>query len=192
MIQNIIEKINRGLEKTPYIIAIDGQSASGKTMLAAELQRRCGGIVLHMDDFFLRPEQRTKERLSEIGGNVDYERFSIVLEQARANESVFYQPYSCQTGSLMTPKLIEPASPVIIEGAYSLHPNFGNYADLKIGLQIDSALQKERILQRNGREKLVVFLEEWIPKENVYLEHFHIFKHCDMVISASSLSFDND
>ena len=28
-----------------------------------------------MDDFFLRPEQRTEERLKEVGGNVDRERF---------------------------------------------------------------------------------------------------------------------
>jgi hypothetical protein len=28
-----------------------------------------------MDDFFLRIEQRTPERMTEVGGNVDYERF---------------------------------------------------------------------------------------------------------------------
>ena len=28
-----------------------------------------------MDDFFLQPKQRTKERLEQAGGNVDYKRF---------------------------------------------------------------------------------------------------------------------
>lgn len=32
-------------------------------------------ICFGLDDFFLRMEQRTPERLREVGGNVDYERF---------------------------------------------------------------------------------------------------------------------
>lgn len=30
----------------------------------------------HMDDFYLQGRQRTYERLNEVGGNVDYERFA--------------------------------------------------------------------------------------------------------------------
>lgn len=61
--------------KQPLIIAIDGRSASGKTTLAKELNELFLSEVIHMDDFFLQPEQRTEERLSEVGGNVDRERF---------------------------------------------------------------------------------------------------------------------
>ena len=57
------------------IIAIEGPCLSGKTTyankLAAELSVSCN--VFHMDDFFLRPEQRTEERFNIPGGNVDYE-----------------------------------------------------------------------------------------------------------------------
>ena len=64
------------------IIAIDGRCAAGKTTLAARLAKELGGDVIHMDDFFLRVEQRTPERMKEVGGNVDYERFEkTVLEQ---------------------------------------------------------------------------------------------------------------
>ena len=44
------------------IVALDGRCASGKTTLAAELAKRYGWSVVHMDHFFLRPEQRTLER----------------------------------------------------------------------------------------------------------------------------------
>ena len=45
-----------------------------------------------MDDFFLRPQQRTKERLAEAGGNIDRERFlqevAVLLGEYRKAEDV--------------------------------------------------------------------------------------------------------
>ena len=37
--------------------------------------------LFHMDDFFLRMEQRTPDRMKETGGNVDYERFYETVSQ---------------------------------------------------------------------------------------------------------------
>ena len=51
----------------PLVIAIDGRCAAGKTTLAAALQRETGCTVLHLDHFFLRPEQRTPQRLAQPG-----------------------------------------------------------------------------------------------------------------------------
>ena len=58
-------------ERDHVLVAIDGPCASGKTMLAATVNKRFGGNVLHMDDFFLRPEQRTPERFAQPGGNAN-------------------------------------------------------------------------------------------------------------------------
>ena len=49
-------------ERERVIVAVDGGSASGKTTLGALLQSVYACPVFHMDDFFLRPEQRTPER----------------------------------------------------------------------------------------------------------------------------------
>ena len=62
-------------EREFVIVAIDGKCTSGKTTLAGRLAEIYDCNVFHMDDFFLRPEQRTAERFAEVGGNVDYERF---------------------------------------------------------------------------------------------------------------------
>jgi len=82
-IKPLLERIDALLRKTiTVIVAIDGNSGAGKTSLANQLQQIYPANVFHMDDFFLRPEQRTAARLQEIGGNVDYERFKVeVLDQ---------------------------------------------------------------------------------------------------------------
>ena len=62
-------------KKDHLLIAIDGRCGSGKSTLGAYLQQKMHGNLLHMDDFYLRPEQRTPKRWEEPGGNVDWERF---------------------------------------------------------------------------------------------------------------------
>lgn len=67
-------KLDSMLQEKEVLLAIDGGSAGGKTTLGKLLEQRYACNVFHMDDFFLRPMQRTKERLAEPGGNVDRER----------------------------------------------------------------------------------------------------------------------
>ena len=62
-------------KKDHLLIAVDGRCGSGKSTLGAYLQQKMHGNLLHMDDFYLRPEQRTPKRREEPGGNVDRERF---------------------------------------------------------------------------------------------------------------------
>ena len=84
--------------EAPVRLAIEGGSASGKTTLGKILAERYDCTVFHMDDFFLRPEQRTSERLHQPGGNVDYERFlTEVLRPLHDGQAVTYRPYDCHT-----------------------------------------------------------------------------------------------
>lgn len=85
--KSAIDRVERLLaEGRCAFVAIDGPCASGKTVFAASLHERFGGNVLHMDDFFLRPEQRTPERFAEPGGNVDRERFEAEVLKPLAAE----------------------------------------------------------------------------------------------------------
>ena len=63
ILDTIITLSEKKSEK-PYIVAIDGRCAAGKTTLAAHFQQNIDCTVFHMDDFFLRPEQRTPERFN--------------------------------------------------------------------------------------------------------------------------------
>lgn len=178
------------LDKLPTdkrsIVAIDGGSASGKTTLSQTLAQLYRCTVFHMDDFFLRPEQRTPTRYAEIGGNVDRERFlAEVLAPLRRGESVNYRRFDCQTMTLDEKKHVDPENLIIVEGAYSMHPELAEFYDLSVFLQIDSELQRQRILHRNGPELAQRFFTEWIPMENAYFQETNIKKRCDITLPIS-------
>ena len=179
-VQKEIDRLLR--TQLPVIIAIDGNCTSGKTTLAKRLAEIYDCNVFHIDDFFLRPEQRTPERFAEVGGNVDYERFNQeVLLPLKSGTAFSYRPFSCSTFTLSDPVAVQPKQLTIIEGTYSLHPYFGDIYDLKIRLTVSPELQRQRILERpEFLHKR--FFEEWIPMEERYFEEFQISRKCDIVL----------
>lgn len=186
-VQAVIERIERVYtERERVFVAIDGPCTSGKTTLATVLQRRFGGNVLHMDDFFLRPEQRTPERFAEPGGNVDRERFEDeVLAPLAAGKIAQYSPWDCHTGDFAASRNVEPARLTIVEGSYSMHPALRGYYDLMICLTIDSGEQLRRLEARNPR-MLQRFIDEWIPLENRYFASTETRTAADMIVDTAA------
>lgn len=171
------------MNRKPYIISIDGRAAAGKTSLAEKLSGVFDAPVIHIDDFFLPMELRSEERLKEPGGNVHYERFKDeVIDKLCLGREFSYQRFECRTKSLSDFVKI-PCSPVfIVEGSYSHHPYFGDYADLRIFKDIDKETQWQRILKRNGLPWADDFKNKWIPMEEEYFSFFDIRSKADIVL----------
>jgi putative hydrolase of the HAD superfamily len=164
--------------------AIEGGCASGKSTLAAALNSHYGCNVFKMDDFFLRPFQRTPERLAETGGNIDYERFKTeVLLPLQSGEPFAYRPYDCSVCDLSRKIAIYPKKVNIIEGVYSMHPYFEDCCNIKVFLQIGHDEQKKRLIKRN-KDLYERFEREWIPMENAYFREFKIREKCDLVFDG--------
>ncbi len=167
----------------PLVIAIDGRAASGKSTLAEQLSELLDADVIHMDDFFLRPELRSEERLAEPGGNVHYERFcEEVLPYLKSPEMFSYRIFDCSRMDYNGERGISNAQIRIVEGSYSHHPKFGKYADLFVFSDVDEEEQLRRIRLRNGEEKAQVFAKKWIPMEERYFAAFGIKTHADIII----------
>lgn len=169
------------------LVAIEGGSASGKTTLSELISKVYDCNVFHVDDFFLRPEQRTPERLAEAGGNFDRERFiKDVLIPLSKGSTVMYEKYDCSSQNLL------PATPYackklnIIEGAYSMHPDMSHLYNLSVFLDIDKNTQKERITRRNAPFLQEKFFNEWIPMEDLYFNTFNIPEKCNIRITIKS------
>lgn len=184
-LQQIRTYIDTAMDKKERIlIAIDGSCTAGKTTLANQLAQIYDCNVIHMDDFFLRPEQRTEARYAQPGGNVDYERFrEEVLIPLQSGLPFSYHPFDCGSFTLALPVTVTPKKLTIVEGTYSQHPYFENPYDLKFFLTVTPEIQRQRILARLAflHQR---FFEEWIPMEHTYFDTFGIPSHADLVLST--------
>ena len=171
-------------QKTTVLAAIDGRCASGKTTLAHQLQQEVGCPVIHMDHFFLRPEQRTPERYQEPGGNIDRERFlEEVLIPLNCGKSVSYRPFLCHSQQMGSPIEISTNRLVLVEGSYSCHPEFLPFYDLTVFLTVSPEEQMRRILIREEEGKAELFRTKWIPLEERYFHAFQTSKHCHLQLT---------
>ena len=178
--------IDRKLEAGGRVLlAVEGGAAAGKSTLALLLNHVYDCAVAHMDDFFLRPEQRTEERLNEAGGNVDRERvLQEVLLPLSRGETAQYRRYDCATQSVLAAQPL-PATPLtVVEGVYSMHPELRQLFDLSVYLKISPELQRERIGTRNTPEMQRRFFEEWLPMERRYFSAMGVEAACDLVLEV--------
>lgn len=184
------------------IVAIDGLCGSGKTSFAAFLQEVYGCGVIHMDDFFLPVALRTAERRAEPGGNVHYERFmeevvKPLLQKkeiwqrsdhpGEAAETLKYRRFDCRSMDFQEEKLETPLTRVlVIEGSYSMRPEFCPLYDLKLFLCCSRAEQKARIIRRNGEVHYQDFQNLWIPLENAYFDGLAVEARADLAVRTDA------
>ena len=169
-------------QKGHLAVAIDGRCGSGKTTAAALLAQQLDCTVLHADDFFLQPQQRTPQRLAQPGGNFDRERFRAeALAPLLEHRDAVYQPYDCHTGRLKPP-VTAPWKPVIVaEGSYSCHPDLWPCYDLHVFVTADLGTRLERIARRPG-VNLENFRTRWIPLEEAYFAAFDLEHRCEVIL----------
>ncbi len=192
---------------SPCIIAIDGRAASGKSTMADQLAKILGADVIRMDDFFLPPALRTPERLQTPGGNVHYERFvEEVLPHLHDLEAFSYRRFDCHimdynsarpicacfnnfNHTNSTNEAITPSThPIrIVEGSYSHHPAFGDYADIRVFSHVAPDKQMARILHRNGIQMAETFRNRWIPMEESYIRECKIDTSSHVTIDSTNL-----
>lgn len=184
--EQTIEKIQELIHQKGHIlVGIDGRCASGKTTFALQLQKELGGTVISMDDFFLRPEQRTASRYETPGENVDHERFlEEVLLPLKNGVPVIYRPFDCSTMSLQDPIEVPEAEVTLIEGSYAFHPDLREYYDLKIFMTVEPEIQMQRIQERNP-SAAENFRKKWIPLEERYFQACAVEKASDIILDTT-------
>ena len=182
----IIERKRRTVSREPLIVAIDGRCASGKSTVATALSVKLGATLIHMDDFFLRPEQRTAERLAIPGENIDHERFlsEVLLPLEEGKQPFAYRPFSCSRQALGEAVEATITPVVIIEGSYALHPRLSSFYDLRIFFTVDPQEQLNRLQKRNPH-LLTAFRERWIPLEEAYFSACKVSERAQIVVDTT-------
>lgn len=148
------------------IISLEGKCGAGKTTLSTKLQEKLDLTIINIDDFFLPPVLKTRDRLNEVGGNIDYMRIYNLLLQIRSKTISSYKKYNCHNNTF-SDKKIKIQNIVLLEGVYSYHPYFRSLIDKLLYLDIDEKTQDNRIQNRSNYQR---FINEWIPLENKYFK----------------------
>jgi uridine kinase len=171
----------------PFLVAVDGRCGAGKTTIARALHEAAGWPLVHADDFFLQPQQRTPQRYAAPGENMDHERLEAeVLQPLRQGRAAVYRRFDCQVMAMGETLRVEgKQAGVVIEGSYTMHPSLRKYYDLMIFVTCDVRTQKERLVQREGQERFRMFAERWIPLEEKYFAADQVEQSADVVMDTS-------
>jgi len=172
---------------SPLIIAVDGGSGSGKSTLAKEWAgQEKGVVVVPLDDFYLPVkdevlEKRTPQADYEMA--FDRERIKAqLLEPLRSGHRARYQVLDWELSQLGEWATVEPRGLVVVEGVYSHRPEWQEFMDLKIWVEVPQALRRKRAEDRG--ENTRIQLDCWQAAEAWYVETFNPMQAADVVVDG--------
>jgi molybdopterin-guanine dinucleotide biosynthesis protein A/uridine kinase len=160
-VQQIVDAVaNLATRKCPVLLALDGASGAGKSLLASALALKVSATVVQGDDFYnpalalLTSHQRERIPDSEVAQTVfDWRRLRTeALEPLMRGESARYRPYdwAANDGRLGRAVDLAPADLIIVEGVYSSRPELADLVDLTVRVEVSERLRRQRLDERGN------------------------------------------
>src|SRR5688572_8597393 len=200
----IVVAIHRILltRNSPILVALDGGSGAGKSTLASMVVLEVDCAVVQLDDFFSAniPDwewsaRTIPERVRDV---FDWQRLRAdALGPLLAGKTAKWHPFDFAAGLrpdgtyalCQQPVEKQPASVVILEGAYSSSPEIADLVDLTVLIDVPV---RERHRRLDKREKDKKFLQRWHtlwdPVERYYFAEVMPKSSFDLVISGDDTS----
>jgi len=148
------------MNQKPFIIAVAGGTASGKTTVCMEIIKRLGVpsvTVLAMDRFYrsLLADDSAHLHNFDVPEAFDFDMFHQSIQQLVTSRSVPVPRYSYRTHQrLAEVDVIDHADVVIVEGILTLyHPEVRKLFDMKIYVDTDDDVRLARRIKRDMAER---------------------------------------
>ena len=137
---------------------IDGPSGSGKTTLAAEIEQHWNSAVklqvVHMDDLY-----PGWDGLAE--GSA---RALAMLTERASGADTHWQRYDWSRGAFAEWHSVDAREPLLLEGCGAIMHESTSLSQVRIWLEADTELRRERALSREGEN----FAEHWTQWDAQY------------------------
>jgi uridine kinase len=158
------------------VIAIDGRSGSGKTLLAAALREELRAPVVTLEDFY--------------GGWDGLEHgvdllVSEVLEPLSAGRAALVPRYNWVTAAWEAPRVLEPPEVLIVEGVGAGARRAAASVSLLVWVESAASVRKKRALDRDG-EAFAPHWEAWAAQEEAMLAREHTPDRADIVLDSTT------
>jgi uridine kinase len=178
--------LNHAAVHEPFLVALNGHSASGKSTLArglAAMLPRCQ--VVAGDDFYrvLAPDDRAA-LTAQAGYDqyFDWQRLAAqVLWPLREGRPARYQAYDWDQNALGVWKAVRPEGVIVVEGVYSARPELAEYYDAVI--YVEAPLERRMQIQRD-RGDAPEWIERWAAAEAYYMRTHAPRERADAVFAA--------
>ncbi|MFJ1676307.1 uridine kinase [Streptomyces sp. NPDC088251] len=162
------------------LVAVDGHAGSGKSTFASRLAAALDGApVLHLDDLATHESFFTwTERLRE-----------QVIEPLSRGEYAHYAPYDWTARTFATPRALEPAPVVLIEGVgagrRALRPRLARL----LWMDLAAAESWERGRRRDG-PALSAFWDGWTAAETEHFSADPSRSHADTLVRQLPVGYE--
>lgn len=193
---SLISQIRNSPQKSSTkLIAIDGRGGSGKSSLAAKLLELDPSFqIIHIDSF---PATKEENPFHPLGTQtrISTSRIlsSALIPLSRGQEARYTPtPWWIEQPRIEEEIIITPNKTVLVEGCYSLLPEFRDFYDLKIWLECSTTTARERALNRDGGEKdRQVWEEVYIPNEESYIKIHKPQRVAEVIININEWLIKN-
>ena len=140
------------------VILIDGGSGSGKTTLASRIAANTPATLIRLDDVY-----------PGWGGLDEGSRHILehVLEPRSSGRPASWRRWDWVTGAPAEWHEVDPAVPLVIEGAGALSRANRAFATLGVWVELDAVTRKRRALARDG-DTYSPHWDEWAAQEAAF------------------------
>jgi uridine kinase len=195
--KEIIATIKRLLlsQQGPLVVALDGGSGAGKSILAAVIAEEIEVALIPLDDFFAAdiPDAQwdrftTEEKLKHV---FDWDRLrGDVIEPLMAGQMARWHAFDFEAGMRadgtyrMQGGFVEraPADVILLEGAYAAGPYLADLVDLSILVDVPVEKRHTRLQARETVDFLEQWHQRWDAVEDYYFNHVRPLASFDFVV----------
>lgn len=180
--------------RRPLLVAIDGRSGSGKTILGSMVAEALSAALVQSDDFYasdisddewdvLSPRQRVAkvidwqrlrtEALEPLlsGASAEWRAFDFTLVRPDGTYPLSRELTRCR-----------PAAVIVLEGAYSSRPEIADLVDLSVLVNAPVSVCHERLSAREEKEFLRSWHARWDPPEDYYFSEVRPRSPFDLIV----------
>lgn len=185
----IAERANAS--SSPFVVAIDGRSGTGKTTLATELCTRLDAVVLPGDDFFAGGTATRNDPADVLAEEcIRWRDVGVALRAIRDDGRAEYHAFDWDAfdGSKKERPTVVLSRPIILfEGVYSARPQLEHLVDFAVLLELPEAERLRRLRQREG--VLTEWELQWQKAEHWYFSQVVRTDRFDAVVSNGTVRF---
>lgn len=146
----------------PYLVGVAGGSGSGKTTLVRALRNMLppgSTCIVSQDDYYLPMDQQVADSNGHVNfdlpGALDLDLLADDLRCLASGETIYRKEYAFEQPGVQERWMeVRPAPVILVEGLFLLgHEVLRGLFDLKVFVEASEAVQLERRIRRDARER---------------------------------------